>query len=143
YERLDMYSSMMVVQDPKSGDILAMVGKKINKNGNLTDFDIGNFTTQYAVGSSVKGGTLLAGYQNKAIQVGQEMIDEPLHFQDGGTKRSYFNKDGQVRINDSEALMHSSNVYMFKTALKMAGLAYSNNIPLPSDVSVPGPKLRK
>lgn len=71
------------------------------------------------------------------------MIDEPLHFQDGGTKRSYFNKDGQVRINDSEALMHSSNVYMFKTALKMAGLDYSNNMPLPSDVSVPGQKLRK
>ncbi|PTG08795.1 penicillin-binding protein [Staphylococcus chromogenes] len=139
----DMDSAMMVVQDPKSGDILAMVGKKIDKNGNLTDFDIGNFTTQYAVGSSVKGGTLLAGYQNKAIQVGQEMIDEPLHFQDGGTKRSYFNKDGQVRINDSEALMHSSNVYMFKTALKMAGLDYSNNMPLPSDVSVPGQKLRK
>ena len=139
----DMDSAMMVVQDPKTGDILAMVGKKIDKNGNLTDFDIGNFTTQYAVGSSVKGGTLLAGYQNKAIQVGQEMIDEPLHFQDGGTKRSYFNKNGQVRINDSEALMHSSNVYMFKTALKIAGLDYSNNMALPSDVSVPGQKLRK
>ncbi|MGV3031247.1 penicillin-binding transpeptidase domain-containing protein, partial [Staphylococcus chromogenes] len=139
----DMDSAMMVVQDPKSGDILAMVGKKINKNGNLTDFDIGNFTTQYAVGSSVKGGTLLAGYQNKAIQVGQEMIDEPLHFQDGGTKRSYFNKDGQVRINDSEALMHSSNVYMFTTALKKACLDYSNNFPLPSDVSGPGQKLQK
>ena len=139
----DMDSAMMVIQDPRNGDILAMVGKKIDKNGALTDFDIGTFTTQYAVGSSVKGGTLLAGYQNNAIKVGQEMIDEPLHFQDGGTKRSYFNKNNQIRISDSEALMHSSNVYMFKTALKMAGLEYSNNMALPNDVTLPGQKLRK
>ena len=32
---------------------------------------LGTFTSQFAVGSSVKGGTLLAGYQNKAIKVGE------------------------------------------------------------------------
>ncbi len=35
----------------------------------MTDYDIGTFTSQFAVGSSVKGGTLLAGYQNKAIKL--------------------------------------------------------------------------
>ena len=69
-----------------------MAGKQIDKNGKLTDYDLGNFTGQFAVGSSVKGGTLLAGYQNNAIKVGEEMIDEPLHFKGGLTKRSYFNK---------------------------------------------------
>ncbi len=49
------------------------------------------------------------------------MVDEPLHFQGGLTKRSYFNKNGHVSINDKQALMHSSNVYMFKTALKISG----------------------
>lgn len=48
------------------------------------------------------------------------MIDEPLHFSGGLTKRSYFNQNGKVLINDKEALMHSSNVYMFKTALRLA-----------------------
>ena len=45
-----------------------------------------------------KGGTLLAGYQNKAIKVGETMVDEPLHFQGGLTKRSYFNKTGMYLL---------------------------------------------
>lgn len=139
----DMDNAMIVVQDPKNGDILAMAGKQISKNGKLTDYDIGNFTAQFAVGSSVKGGTLLAGYQNNAIKVGEQMVDEPLKFQGGLTKRSYFNKNGSVTINDKEALMHSSNVYMFKTALKLAGDPYYSGMPLPSDISMAGQKLRK
>lgn len=139
----DMDNAMIVVQDPKNGDILAMAGKQISKNGKLTDYDIGNFTAQFAVGSSVKGGTLLAGYQNKAIKVGEQMVDEPLKFHGGLTKRSYFNKDGRVTINDKEALMHSSNVYMFKTALKLAGDPYYSGMPLPNDISIAGQKLRK
>lgn len=139
----DMDNAMIVVQDPKNGDILAMAGKQISKNGKLTDYDIGNFTAQFAVGSSVKGGTLLAGYQNKAIKVGEQMVDEPLKFQGGLTKRSYFNKDGRVTINDKEALMHSSNVYMFKTALKLAEDPYYSGMPLPNDISIAGQKLRK
>lgn len=139
----DMDNAMIVVQDPKNGDILAMAGKQISKSGKLTDYDIGNFTAQFAVGSSVKGGTLLAGYQNHAIKVGEKMVDEPLKFQGGLTKRSYFNKDGRVTINDKEALMHSSNVYMFKTALKLAGDPYYSGMPLPNDITLAGQKLRK
>ena len=45
------------MQNPKNGDILAMAGKQIDKNGKLTDYDLGNFTGQFTVGSSVKGGT--------------------------------------------------------------------------------------
>lgn len=139
----DMDNAMIVVQNPKNGDILAMAGKQIDKNGKLTDYDIGNFTAQFAVGSSVKGGTLLAGYQNNAIKVGEEMVDEPLHFRGGLTKRSYFNKNNRITINDKEALMHSSNVYMFKTALKLAGDPYSSGMTLPTDISAAGQKLRK
>ena len=139
----DMDNALMVVQNPNNGDILAMAGKQIDKNGDLTDYDIGTFTSQYAVGSSVKGGTLLAGYQNNAINVGEEMVDEPLKFAGGLSKHSYFNQDGKVTINDKEALMHSSNVYMFKTALKMAGAPYTPNMTLPSDITTAGQKLRK
>lgn len=71
------------------------------------------------------------------------MIDEPLHFKGGLTKRSYFNKNDKVRINDKEALMHSSNVYMFKTALKLAGDPYYSGMGLPTDISEAGQKLRK
>ncbi|MFJ1813017.1 peptidoglycan D,D-transpeptidase FtsI family protein [Staphylococcus saprophyticus] len=139
----DMDNALIVVQNPNNGDILAMAGKQIDKNGDLTDYDIGTFTSQYAAGSSVKGGTLLAGYQNNAIKVGEEMIDEPLKFAGGLTKHSYFNQDGKVRIDDKEALMHSSNVYMFKTALKLAGSPYTPNMSLPTDITSAGQKLRK
>ena len=139
----DMDNALIVVQNPNNGDILAMAGKQIDKNGDLTDYDIGTFTSQYAVGSSVKGGTLLAGYQNNAIKVGEEMIDEPLKFAGGLTKHSYFNQDGKVRIDDKEALMHSSNVYMFKTTLKLAGSPYTPNMSLPTDITSAGQKLRK
>lgn len=139
----DMDNAMIVVQNPNNGDILAMAGKQIDKNGDLTDYDIGTFTSQYAVGSSIKGGTLLAGYQNDAIDVGEEMVDQPLEFAGGLKKSSYFNQDGKVTIDDKEALMHSSNVYMFKTALKIAGSAYTPNMTLPSDISEAGQKLRK
>ncbi|PHK49753.1 peptidoglycan D,D-transpeptidase FtsI family protein [Staphylococcus edaphicus] len=139
----DMDNALIVVQNPNNGDILAMAGKQIDKNGDLTDYDIGTFTSQYAVGSSVKGGTLLAGYQNKAINVGEEMIDEPLKFAGGLTKHSYFNQDGKIKIDDREALMHSSNVYMFKTALKLAGSPYTPNMSLPTDITNAGQKLRK
>ncbi|MGO3496127.1 MAG: penicillin-binding transpeptidase domain-containing protein, partial [Staphylococcus equorum] len=94
----DMDNAMIVVQNPNNGDVLAMAGKQIDKNGDLTDYDIGTFTSQYAVGSSIKGGTLLAGYQNDAIDVGDEMVDQPLEFAGGLKKSSYFNQDGKVTI---------------------------------------------
>lgn len=139
----NMDNALMVVQNPNNGDVLAMVGKQIHKDGSMTDYDIGTFTSQYAVGSSVKGGTLLAGYQNNAIKVGEKMVDEPLKFAGGLQKHSYFNQNGRVTINDKQALMHSSNVYMFKTALKIAGHPYMPNMNLPSDITVAGQKLRK
>ncbi len=32
-----MDNAMMVVQNPKNGDILALAGKQINKSGKMTD----------------------------------------------------------------------------------------------------------
>lgn len=139
----DMDKVLVVVQDPNNGDILALAGRQIDKNGKITDYHYGTFTSQYAVGSTVKGATLLTGYSNNAISVGEEMIDEPLKFEGGLTKSSYFNQDGKVKISDKEALMHSSNVYMFKTALKMAGTNHTNNMSLPADITEAGLKMRK
>lgn len=139
----DMDKVLVVVQDPHNGDILALAGRQIDKSGKITDYHYGTFTSQYAVGSSVKGATLLTGYSNGAISVGETMIDQPLVFKGGIQKRSYFNQSGSLAINDKQALMHSSNVYMFKTALKLAGLDYSSGMSLPDDITEAGQKLRK
>lgn len=133
---------LVVVQDPNNGDVLALAGRQIEPNGKISDYHYGTFTSQYAVGSSVKGATLLTGYHQHAIKLNEEMVDEPMFFAGGMTKRSYFNQDGKVTINDKEALMHSSNVYMFKTALKIAGMNYSQGMTLPKDISAAGRILR-
>lgn len=133
---------LVVVQDPNNGDVLALAGRQIEPNGKISDYHYGTFTSQYAVGSSVKGATLLTGYHQHAIKLNEEMVDEPMSFAGGMTKRSYFNQDGKVTINDKEALMHSSNVYMFKTALKIAGMNYSQGMTLPKDISAAGRILR-
>ena len=54
--------------DPKTGEILTMAGKQyveIRKrvNHSIEDFALGNITTSYTMGSSVKGATVLTGYQ--------------------------------------------------------------------------------
>ncbi|TDM04739.1 peptidoglycan D,D-transpeptidase FtsI family protein [Macrococcus carouselicus] len=139
----NMDKVLVVVQDPNNGDILALAGRQISPEGKITDYHYGTFTSQYAVGSSVKGATLLTGYHENAISLNDKMVDEPLSFAGGMKKKSYFNQDGRVTINDKEALMHSSNVYMFKTALKIAGLNYSSGMALPDDITEAGRILRK
>lgn len=39
--------------------------------------------------------------------------------------------------------MHSSNVYMFKTALKLAGDPYYSGMGLPTDISEAWPEIKK
>ncbi|WP_256026303.1 penicillin-binding transpeptidase domain-containing protein, partial [Staphylococcus aureus] len=45
--------------------------------------------------------------------------------------------------NDKQALMHSSNVYMFKTALKLAGDPYYSGMSLTTDISSHSQNLRR
>ncbi|TVT29875.1 penicillin-binding protein 2 [Salinicoccus cyprini] len=126
---------VLVVQDPNNGDILAMVGKQLDDEGNIIDYHYGALTSTYAVGSSVKGATVATGYQNEVIEPGETLIDEPLDFA-GGTQTisSFFNRTGQVAIDDQEALMVSSNVYMMKIALRLAGLEYQSGMSLPTGI---------
>jgi penicillin-binding protein 3 len=133
---------VLVVQDPNNGDVLAMVGKRLDDNGEVVDYHYGALTSTYAVGSSVKGATVAAGYQNDVIEAGETLVDEPLEFADGTTKSSFFNRDGKVAIDDQEALMVSSNVYMMKIAMGIAGMEYQPGTSLPSDVTEAGQILR-
>ncbi len=117
-----------VMMDPKTGEILSMVGKKIEYDEEtgeryLVDYSYGNFTTAYEAGSTVKGATVLTGYREGAIQIGSSFIDERLYI-GGVEKSSVFNRYGRMSMNDLAALEQSSNVYMFKIALSLGGLTY-------------------
>ncbi|MFD1864071.1 peptidoglycan D,D-transpeptidase FtsI family protein [Planococcus chinensis] len=120
----------LVMMDPRSGDILSMVGKTLDQDENgkriVRDYSFGAITAAYPSGSVVKGATLLTGYQQDAIELNQVMIDEPLQLPGGLMKGSIFNRIpfNRIPMSDLKALERSSNVYMFKVALALSGNTY-------------------
>lgn len=128
--------AFIVMMDPKTGDVLSMVGKLLQKDKKtgkteVWDYSYGNFTTAYEAGSVVKPATILTAYQNDIIEPGTTLIDEPIKLAGTqGTKSSVFNRNGRIPVNDLYAIERSSNVYMFKIALLSAGLQYTPNMPL-------------
>lgn len=118
-----------VMMDPNNGDILSMAGKRIDLETNkIQDFAIGAFTTQYEMGSSVKGATVLAGYQS-GLPHYKTFVDAPLVFK-GDTKKQSWTQMGA--ITELTALQRSSNVYMFHVAMHIAGITYVPHGTLPA-----------
>ncbi|MBT2726524.1 penicillin-binding protein 2 [Bacillus sp. ISL-75] len=128
--------AFVVLMDPHTGEVLSLAGKQIGKDKNgktvMKDFAGGNITTSYNVGSAVKGATILTGYKTGAIQPGSTQLDEPLRIASSPVMSSWRTFG---RINDLRALQVSSNVYMWKTVIAMAGGQYRPNQPLPLDYS--------
>lgn len=73
--------AFVVMMNPKNGEVLSMAGKQlVNENGEtkVQDFALGTMTSSYPMGSTVKGATVLTGYQTGAIQPGSVQLDEPI-----------------------------------------------------------------
>lgn len=127
--------AFVVMMDPHTGEILSMVGKKYGKDADgkteMQDYALGTFTSEYGVGSAVKGATVLTGYMTGAINIGEVLYDEPIVIKGTKPKKSWYSK--QRYLNDTQALEVSSNVYMFKTAMKISGATYRKGEPLDMD----------
>ncbi|MDP4164414.1 MAG: penicillin-binding transpeptidase domain-containing protein, partial [Bacillota bacterium] len=124
--------AFVVLMDPHTGDVLTMAGKQIVKNEQtgkmeMKDFALGNISTSYNVGSAVKGATILTGYKTGAIHPNSFQLDEPLRIKGTQVKKSWKTFGS---LNDLRALQVSSNVYMWKTVIAMAGGHYTANQPL-------------
>ena len=122
--------AFVVMMNPKNGEVLSMAGKQlVEENGEtkVQDYALGTMTSSYPVGSTVKGATLLTGYQTGAIKPWDVFLDEPIHIKGTKEKSSWKNMG---YINDLDALRMSSNVYMFKTAMNIAGATYVPYGPL-------------
>ncbi|WP_338652870.1 penicillin-binding protein 2 [Sporosarcina psychrophila] len=120
--------AFLVMMNPNNGEVLSLVGKQVVTNpetGKLEiwDYAYGTFTAVHEAGSTVKMATLLTGYQENVVRIGETKIDEPIRI-GGITKRSLFNQYSRVAVTDIEAIGKSSNVYMFRIAMAMAD---SNN----------------
>ncbi|AVK84386.1 penicillin-binding protein [Lysinibacillus sp. B2A1] len=127
--------AFLVMMDPNTGDILSMVGKKIEKDSEtgknvVVDYSYGNFTTAYEAGSAVKAATLLTGYNLGAITTRTVLGDEPITLLGTRPKKSIFNPYGYIQMDGLRALEQSSNVFMFKTALLINKTPYSYGMPL-------------
>ncbi len=125
--------SFAVIQDPKTGDILAMSGKQAIKSGNgytIVDCTTMILTSPMTVGSVVKGASLLTGYDQGVVKIGEYLLDECIKIQSTPKKCSWKTLGN---INDIEALALSSNVYQFKVAMRVAKANYQYDRPLVID----------
>ena len=126
--------SYVVINNPNTGEILAMAGKQIEKKENgsykLYDYTPGVITSSVTPGSIVKGASHIVGYNTGALKINEYRNDACIKIAATPLKCS-FREYGN--INDVEALKYSSNTYQFLTAINVGGGKYSYNKALVID----------
>ena len=132
--------AFLVMMDPNNGELLALVGKRLVKDPDsgrweVRDYAYGTFTSAYEVGSTVKMATVLTGYSEGVLSVGEVKIDETIYIAQTPPKRSLFNKGWREPVDDIVALGRSSNVYMFRIAMSLGNAVYRPHAPLPIDIT--------
>lgn len=118
--------SSVIIQEPSTGEILAMASKKV-VNGSIVDYTTSILTSPITPGSVVKGASILVGYNTGAVKIGEYMVDECIKVAGAPEKCSSHTLG---RINDITALAKSSNVYQFKTAIRVNGQEYGRGMRL-------------
>ncbi len=111
--------ALAVVMNPKTGEIYAISGQSYNKdNKKYENQAYKALYDAHEAGSSIKGATILAGYQSGVITPNEVIFDTPVKIQGTPPKGSYLPLGS---VNDLTALKRSSNVYMFHIAMRMGG----------------------
>lgn len=118
--------SSVIIQEPNTGEILAMASKKI-VNGEIVDNITSILTSPITPGSVVKGASMLVGYNTGAIKIGEKILDECIKVS-GVKEKCSFRTLGL--IDDITALAKSSNVYQFKAAIRVNGQEYFRGMRL-------------
>lgn len=125
-----------LISDPKTGAILAMVGRRILENGrNMTmeEVSTNTFLSAFTSGSIVKGASHTVGYLNGVIEMDKKIKDSCVKLYLTPEKCSY--KELGF-LDDITALKWSSNYYQFLTAIKLAGKSYYYNMKLDASEEV-------
>lgn len=136
YEKNTKYynRSFAIIQDPKTGQILAMSGKQVledeNKSLYIVDYTPGIMTLPVTPGSIVKGASISVGYKYGAIDINSTINDTCIKIKSTPIKCSWKNLG---TINDIKALAYSSNIYQFMIAIKVGGGTYKYNEALKID----------
>lgn len=126
--RRDQFKKVFVVlMNPDTGEIYAMGGKQKFDDGTIINYSSGVYKETVVPGSIVKGATVFMGLNEGAITENTIFIDQPIKFQGSAEKSSYHNYNA---VDAKEALAKSSNVFMWYTVMKLAGVNYVYNGPL-------------
>ncbi|WP_449536987.1 peptidoglycan D,D-transpeptidase FtsI family protein [Ferdinandcohnia sp. Marseille-Q9671] len=127
--------AFVVMMNPKTGELLSMAGKVYarGEDGNMgfQDYALGTMNAAYEMGSAVKGATMLTGYDTGVLGIGSRYYDSPMKIGSQGSLKGSWKNLGDT--NDLKALEMSSNVYMFKTFLDLAGGNYAYGQPISID----------
>ena len=119
--------SYLIVSNPNNGEIISLVGKKINSNNIFVDYSYNTVLDSYAVGSAVKGASISVGYK-------YNLIDENFKVRDACVKlfsqREKCSWKDLGYLDDIEALRMSSNYFQYLIAIKATGNEYVRNMNL-------------
>jgi len=128
--------SFVVIQNPNTGEILAMAGKQIKQNSDgsysVYDYTPGVITISVTPGSIVKGASHIVGYNTGSLTIGERRNDRCIKIAATPLKCS-LHEYGY--IDDLKALKYSSNTYQFQTAIKVGKGVYAYDKPLKIDVT--------
>ena len=119
--------SSVIIQEPKTGEILAMASRKL-VGDKFVDNTNSILISPITPGSVVKGASMLVGYETGAIKFGERMLDECVKIAGAPEKCSSVLDLGV--IDDITAMAKSSNVYQFKTAIRVNGQEYHRGMKL-------------
>ena len=126
--------SFVIVNDPNTGEVLAIAGKQIRENsdGEYTVFDFtpGIFTSPVVPGSVVKAASQIVAYENGGLEIGEVRDDSCIKIASTPIKCSI---RYMGRVNDIDALAKSSNTFQYRSAIKIGNGNYSYNRPLRLD----------
>lgn len=119
YYRQLLEEALAVVINPKTGEILAISGQRYNHDTKeFEDVALNAIHDTHLPGSTVKGATILAGFQSGVVSPGHVIVDKPIINAGSNPKGSWMNLGP---VNDIDALERSSNVYMYHIAMRVSG----------------------
>lgn len=119
-----MEDALVVMMDPQTGEVLAMSGAHRDRETNeYRDEAYRTIYNNNMPGSTIKGATILAGLDSGVIYPGEVIDDRPIKITT--TEISSWRNLGP--ITDIKAIEQSSNIYMSKIAIRLAGANYQYN----------------
>ncbi|UOQ93748.1 penicillin-binding protein 2 [Halobacillus shinanisalinarum] len=132
YENRFLENAIVVMSDPMTGEVLAVSGQHYNHDREsgeelVSDWSHAAVYNAYAPGSTVKGATVLTGFNEGIITPSTVVNDRTIKIKGTPEKSSYATLGP---VNYLSALKESSNVYMFFIAIWMGGAHYERNEPL-------------